>query len=595
MDDMRISKSSIGLSERQVLSLLSKTGRRFFNYLSLPAREVPPKEAYAAVLTRKNLLLQMLAERRQHWNVPDGAEQTDKIGRLKEQRKKLIQERANLAREDTGPSQTGNRKRQIKEIEEKIGWVEDELAVLSGAYEVMWNSKKAMDSDAICRSLLATSVAILDYVGYARRTPTQEGRPRFFEGSYAVFVVRGGHCPDVQRFELGSAETIQEAIEALRRELALGGETSETRLRSHAQALGRRILPPAVMQSLSGIETILIAPDGPLALVPFKLLIPDGSEHFLMEQFLVSTVPSGRDAFAIMAERGRPGGGTSPSSSEKGVLLVGNPDYGAMVEKAGADAYRSSPRAGCESEIVSTVDPLPNTAIEVATIAEHARHAFSVSSVEMVDGRQATEAGLTTKISGQRYVHLATHGFFTEESCMRSSSVQGRGVQVALKDSYDETTEAVQANPLLLAGVALAGFNRRSQASSGVDDGVLTALEVTRLDLHGTELVVLSACDTGLGAIHLGQELMGLRWAFNEAGAKSLVTSLWKVPDEPTVRLMTKFYSYLWRSPKDGGPLGKAAALQQAQRDLMNENRAKFSGDSRPSDWGAWVLSGDWR
>jgi CHAT domain-containing protein len=77
--------------------------------------------------------------------------------------------------------------------------------------------------------------------------------------------------------------------------------------------------------------------------------------------------------------------------------------------------------------------------------------------------------------------------------------------------------------------------------------------------------------------------------------ARSLLTSLWKVPDEPTVRLMTKFYGYLWGSAQGGRPLGKAAALRQAQLDLIKENRARFNGDSRPVDWAAWVLSGDWR
>ena len=78
------------------------------------------------------------------------------------------------------------------------------------------------------------------------------------------------------------------------------------------------------------------------------------------------------------------------------------------------------------------------------------------------------------------------------------------------------------------------------------------------------------------------------------AGARALLTSLWKVPDSPTAKLMKKFYTYLWRNPTDGGPLGKAAALRRAQLDLLKENRKRY-GDSFPVDWGAWVLSGEWR
>jgi CHAT domain-containing protein len=110
-------------------------------------------------------------------------------------------------------------------------------------------------------------------------------------------------------------------------------------------------------------------------------------------------------------------------------------------------------------------------------------------------------------------------------------------------------------NPLLLAGIALTGANEREKG-----DGILTALEVTALDLRGTDLVVLSACDTGLGTAARGQELLGLRWAFAYAGAKNLVTSLWSVPDAETATLMTHFYTALWEKG-----LSVPAALRAAQ------------------------------
>lgn len=135
-------------------------------------------------------------------------------------------------------------------------------------------------------------------------------------------------------------------------------------------------------------------------------------------------------------------------------------------------------------------------------------------------------------------------------------------------------------NPLLLAGIALAGANDREKG-----DGILTALEVTALDLRGTDLVVLSACDTGLGTPARGQELLGLRWAFAYAGARNLVTSLWSVPDAETATLMTHFYTALWEKG-----LSAPAALRAAQLEMLRAARAK--GDSVPHAWGAFVASG---
>jgi CHAT domain-containing protein len=128
--------------------------------------------------------------------------------------------------------------------------------------------------------------------------------------------------------------------------------------------------------------------------------------------------------------------------------------------------------------------------------------------------------------------------------------------------------------------VALVGANDREKW-----DGILTALEVTALDLRRTELVVLSACDTGLGTAARGQELLGLRWAFAYAGARNLVTSLWSVPDAETAALMTHFYTALWEKG-----LSVPAALRVAQLEMLKAARAR--GNPAPHTWGAFVVSG---
>jgi CHAT domain-containing protein len=138
-------------------------------------------------------------------------------------------------------------------------------------------------------------------------------------------------------------------------------------------------------------------------------------------------------------------------------------------------------------------------------------------------------------------------------------------------------------NPMLRSGLALAGANTWLNAGNlpeEAEDGLLTAEDVTGLDLLATELVVLSACETGLGHVHVGEGVFGLRRAFVLAGAKTLVMSLWRVPDEPTRELMEAFYTRLLAGQ------GRAEALREAQLAM----KAKYPD---PFYWGAFICQGD--
>ena len=126
------------------------------------------------------------------------------------------------------------------------------------------------------------------------------------------------------------------------------------------------------------------------------------------------------------------------------------------------------------------------------------------------------------------------------------------------------------------------------QASSDLDDGVLTAYEATGLNLQGTELVVLSACNTGQGEVQNGEGVFGLRRALQEAGAQAVMMSLWEVPDKATEELMTLFYSK-WL---DGGGIEKHEALRQAQLEMREKTKQDHDGRDLPYFWGAFVLVG---
>jgi MYXO-CTERM domain-containing protein len=201
---------------------------------------------------------------------------------------------------------------------------------------------------------------------------------------------------------------------------------------------------------------------------------------------------------------------------------------------------------------------------------------------------EATEAAVK-KLAGPRILHVATHGFFLASA--PGVIARSRGLTLDLPSApppppngkiaeADAATAApAYENPLLRSGLAFAGANPRK---SGDEDGILTALEATGLDLDGTEIVVLSACETGLGEVQAGDGVYGLRRAFVLAGARTEITSLWRVADAETKDLMVHYYEKL----QSGG--GRSASLRDVQRAMR-----ALPETSHPYYWASFVVSGD--
>jgi len=259
------------------------------------------------------------------------------------------------------------------------------------------------------------------------------------------------------------------------------------------------------------------------------------------------------------------------ASSVPRLLALGAPAFGAAPTVV---AQAPTVRAGCGAP-ADPFSALPGTAAEVHAVATAYQQTHPSAHLAVLEGAQATKAAFLDQAPRAGILHLATHAYFAGEECTPAGLTEGTSAR-----TRGGGPAVLGHNSLLLTGIALAGANEREKA-----DGILTALEITALDLQKTALVVLSACDTGQGTLARGQELLGLRWAFGYAGVQNLVTSLWSVPDAETATLMAGFYPNLWEKG-----LSMPAALRAAQLEMLKAARAQ--GDSAPHTWGAFVASG---
>jgi len=260
------------------------------------------------------------------------------------------------------------------------------------------------------------------------------------------------------------------------------------------------------------------------------------------------------------------------------------------VDYEHAEVEPSAPTLRERPDVLAVLDRAPRggafarlaqTTVEV----ERLRERFGADATTLLLGSAATEARVRDAARGRRFVHVATHGFAREDLL---ASLHSRDIEESFTSAAAERQLSAGHDPMLLSGLAMAGANPRDGGAG--DDGILTALEASYLDLEGVDLVTLSACETARGTAESGEGVQGLVSAFQMAGARCVVASLWRVDDEGTRRLMEGFYERMLRHES---PLSPADALREAAlalRDWRDESRrARFAA---PRYWAAFVAYG---
>jgi CHAT domain-containing protein len=231
--------------------------------------------------------------------------------------------------------------------------------------------------------------------------------------------------------------------------------------------------------------------------------------------------------------------------------------------------------------------PLTYTAEEARGIGALYREIYEGERpVLVLEKRKASRAALEELAPKARFLHIATHGWFAPESIRSWSDPEPLDEKSGLGRRMTGEEQVKGLSPMLLCGLALAGANLPENAV-GRAPGLVTADELSTLDLSNCELVVLSACDTNVGERRAGQGVASLQKALQMAGARSVITSLWKVPDEATKDLMLDFYRRLWVEKKP-----KHQALWEAKRRLREAIDERGLPKYTTRDWAAWVLTG---
>jgi CHAT domain-containing protein len=538
---------------------------------SAPALSEAARLSLTTILRRKGRVLEAMRDLfrvlRQHAD-PNDTKRIDEIARA----------RAELAaRSLRGPARGEDpqiHERDLAERHKAVSQIEESLA---SRYAALGLKQIPVTLEAV-QGTLPLDAALVEYFVYRPLDSLAKPGDRWGKERYVAYVLRRRGDPGWA--DLGEAERIDRLARETRSKYASGDRAAA----KSARELARLVVEP-VRRLLGDATHVLLSPDGELNLVPFGAL-PDEHGKYLVKRYQFTYLSSGRDLLRM----------NQIGDAHEEATIMAAPDYGERERRPEPSSKDRDGERGFRSVDMGAVAflPLPGT------LAEANQLAATLGKARVLTGAQATERALKT-MHGPRLLHLATHGFFLDDLPAPIPQMSERGIShigtvgrpVAGAEAMQGITPMAQVlppptrptvrleNPLLRSGLALAGANRRM---SGNDDGILTAMETMSLDLVGTQLVVLSACETGIGEVRNGEGVFGLRRAFVLAGAETQIMTLWKIDDEITARLMSEYYERIGKGEGRSGAM-RAVVLRM----LANPKTAN------PQYWASFIVSGDSR
>ncbi|MEW5721813.1 MAG: tetratricopeptide repeat protein [Thermodesulfobacteriota bacterium] len=578
--DRKIIDQALGFtSEERKAAFLAGKQKEVFAFLTLTAGPLGQdasarREALDLWLRRKGLVLE--AQRRFqealfYWDIPQAQEKFQELARAKSVLSRLV---------FSGPGPEGLElyRKRLDQAEARVRELEAELGRISRIFAEQ-REITAADSRKVAAALPPGSV-LLEFARADRiNFLANRGRDRWRPAHYLAFVLPAGSADGPALVDLGEAEALERAALEFKALAADPRDQKGEKLKKASARVYESLFAP-LRPHLGMAREIFISPDGILNLIPFEAVLgPDG--RFLIEDYTFNYLSSGRDVVGF----------DRPAPVRPGpALLMGDPDF----DLAGPDKMEALTRLGLPTSppgetLLSGVPaprglrdqsfvPLAGTRAEVLAV----RDVLGSEEAMVHLGAEALEEVLLSQ-ENPRLVHLATHGFFLRDP--EPAAPPDEGLMAGDQGRRGAPPALEADNPLRRSGLALAGANQALTQGGDGSHGLLTAEKVLGLRLQGAELVVLSACETGLGEVRNGEGVYGLRRAFTQAGAEAIVMSLWSVPDLETTELMTGFYRNLAGGRKKSEAL-RAAALAE------KETVAGRYGFPHPFYWGAFVFLG---
>jgi CHAT domain-containing protein/Tfp pilus assembly protein PilF len=543
-------------SERQKLAYLTLFSNGTDFTLSLHSRAAPDDPqalelAFTTLLRRKGRGLDAMADTiatsRRHASPQD----QKLFDQLADARARL----AALTFKPSGATTHDAYRAHLKLLGENVERLEAELSARGDRFRAQ---TQPVTLTAV-QAALPAGGALVEFVVFTPQEPQakRSGPPR-----YLAYLLSAQGQP--RWVDLGEAAVIDRVVDAWRKALR---DPNRMDVKKLARAVDDKVMRP-LRPLLGETRRLLIAPDSLLNLIPFAALV-DERNRYLIERYTISYLTSGRDLLRLPISR----------PSENAPMVVANPAFGrastVVAQQKSADLPPGDQARTQGDQAQIYFQPLPSTGREALAIKA------ALPGASLLLREQATESAVK-QAESPRILHIATHGFFFgDQEATPAETLGGFGDnQLRASDLRFVKWGAKVENPLLRSGLALAGAN---QGKSGDDDGLLTAMEVAGLDLRGTMLVVLSACDTGVGEVKNGEGVQGLRRALVLAGSESQVMSLWAVLDNTGKDLMTPYYEAL-RQGK-----GRSDGLRQAQLQMLRSEDRRH-----PFYWAAFIQSGEW-